>query len=139
MKIKFKKLHQDAKLPKHSKPGDAGLDLTAVSIERRVDQQKHDYGLAVEIPDGYVGLIFPRSSVVNQDERLANCVGVIDAGYRGNISAIFDMSTSGKRCYQVGERSAQMVIVPHVTVESEWAEYLSETERGAGGYGHTGK
>lgn len=137
MKIKFKKLHKDAVLPSHAKEGDAGADLTATRIEiLRYDLMKHYYGLAVEIPDHHVGLVFPRSSICNKSERLTNSVAVIDSGYRGEISAVFDAIHSPT--YKVRERTAQLVIVPYVAIESEWADELSETERGDGGYGHTG-
>jgi dUTP pyrophosphatase len=138
--VKFKKLHPDAILPSHSKDGDAGLDLTAVKIENAKDYQtKHSYGLAVEIPAGYVGMVFPRSSVCKHNARLSNSVGVIDSGYRGEITAVFDRYHSALLEYNKGDRTAQLVIVPYVSVQSEWAESLSETERGEGGYGSSGK
>lgn len=86
MKIKFKKLHPAAKLPFHAKPGDAGVDLTAVNVMLGAEREiSYDTGLAVEIPEGYVGLLFMRSSVFKKDIDLTNAVGVIDSGYRGSI------------------------------------------------------
>lgn len=86
MKIKFKKLHPDAILPVHAKPGDAGADMTAVSVMLGVEGEiEYKTGLAVEIPEGYVGLLFMRSSVFKKDINLTNAVGVIDSGYRGEV------------------------------------------------------
>ena len=137
MKIKFKQLHPDAVLPFHAKTGDAGLDLTAVKILHLGNgQTRHHYGLAVEIPEGYVGMLFPRSSICKVKERLSNSVGIIDSGYRAEIMAVFDLGMINNK-YGIGDRTAQLVIVPYVTVQAEWAEELTETERGEGGYGST--
>lgn len=95
-------------------------------------------GIAVEIPKGYAGFLFPRSGVYKTWSYLTNCVGVIDSDYRGEVCAIFSTFT-GKKFYQVGERFAQLVILPVPEVEYIEAEELSSTERGAGGYGSTGK
>jgi len=136
MKVKFKKLHENATLPSYAKPGDAGLDITPVSIEQVGDRiMKYHFGLSVEIPEGHVGLIFPRSSIWKTDGRLSNAVGVIDSGYRGEIQAIFDMS--GKLFYPDGVPVCQVIIIPIPTIELEWADELSDTERGSGGFGHT--
>jgi dUTP pyrophosphatase len=145
MKINVKKLHKDAVIPKYAKPGDAGTDLTATSVEINRNKAIVKFGLAIEIPAGYVGLIFPRSSIHKTDFRLANCVGVIDSGYRGEISAVFDIR--GSRLdgetdawdYKVGDRVAQIIIMPYPEVEFATVDNLSTTERGGGGYGSTGK
>lgn len=136
MRVKFKKLHEKAVLPLYAKPGDAGLDMTPVSIEQ-VDGRKLrcHFGVSVEIPEGHVGLIFPRSSIWKTDGRLSNAVGVIDSGYRGEVQAVFDMS--GKLFYPGGVPVCQMIIMPIPTIEPEWSDELSETERGDGGFGHT--
>lgn len=99
MNVNIKKLHPDAIIPKYSKPGDAGLDLTAVSIEYDSIHNciVYDTGLGFEIPEGFVGLVFPRSSVSNMDIVLSNCVGVIDSGYRGSVKAKFKL-VSGFWC-----------------------------------------
>lgn len=139
MKLKFKKLHKDAVLPKHSKQGDAGLDLTAVDIELNNGQEIHYYGLSVEIPEGNVGLLFPRSSIRKYDVRLSNSVGVIDSSYRGEVMAVFDLDElSNKLGYCTRDRTAQLVIVPFVSCVTEWSEELSQTDRGINGYGSTG-
>lgn len=145
MKLKFKKLHENAVLPSSAKEGDAGLDLTAVSKTYFGDDRvQYDFGLAVEIPEGYVGLIFPRSSIHKKDFQLSNAVGVIDSGYRGSISAIFKYTAKGAfeskspEEYNEGERIAQLVIIPYAKTQPEWSEELSDSERGTGGFGSTG-
>jgi dUTP pyrophosphatase len=141
MKVKFRKLVQEAVLPSYGKPGDAGMDLTAVSMQV-VDNSTHGYieygtGLAMEIPEGYVGLIFPRSSVSTTGLILSNSVGVIDSGYRGEIKCRFK-AIPQTTIYNVGERIAQIIIVPYPQIELEEVLELSSTERGEGGYGSTG-
>jgi len=141
MKVKIKKLHPNAVIPQYSKPGDAGMDLVAVDIHilstDDTDIAQIDSGIAVEIPEGYVGLIFPRSSVYKNNALLSNSVGVIDSGYRGSIKANFltDAEVFG---YQVGDKFAQLIILPYPQIEFEEGE-LSSSDRGEGGFGSTGK
>jgi dUTP pyrophosphatase len=93
MKVKIKRLHPDAIIPKYAKKGDAGLDLTAVTISNNRDGViTVGTGLAVEIPEGYFGMIVPRSSIYKTNHRLINCVGIIDSGYRGELMFKFEMS-----------------------------------------------
>ena len=92
MKIKMKKLVAEASIPRYAKPGDAGMDLTAVWKNQVFDIVTYGTGLAVEIPDGYVGLLFPRSSIYKTKMSLTNAVGVIDSGYRGEIMMKFKMT-----------------------------------------------
>lgn len=141
MKVKIKKLHPDAVIPKYAKPGDAGMDLTAVSVEDEYYNGNVVYntGLAFEIPEGYVGLLFPRSSNSKKGLLLSNSVGVIDSGYRGEVSFKFKVLNSSMGVYKVGERIGQILIVPYPQIEFEEVEELSETERGTGSYGSTGK
>jgi dUTP pyrophosphatase len=146
MKIKIKKLHEDAIIPKYAKSGDAGLDLIAVSCNILEDSMTGedtkvvvDSGIAVEIPEGYVGLIFPRSSIKSTGVRLTNCVGVIDSGYRGSIKAYFDIVDSSLVYYEKGNKFAQLLILPYPNIEFEETEELTETERGASGYGSSGR
>ena len=139
LKIKFKKLNQNAVIPKQGTTGAAGFDLTAVSIEKNETMLKYDTGIAVEIPPGYVGLVFPRSSVCKTGLFLANSVGVIDSDYRGSISLVFYKPSVCIVPYLPGDRIGQLVIVPIPAVEFVEVDELSETERGAGGYGSTGK
>lgn len=90
MEIKIKKLCENAVIPSYAKPGDAGMDLVATSrIFDKYGNVEYGTGLAIEIPEGYVGLLFPRSSISKQDLSLANSIGVIDSGYRGEIKFKF--------------------------------------------------
>lgn len=139
MQIKIKKLHQNAVIPKYSKTGDAGVDLTVTTINDEPYQITYGFGIAIEIPHGYVGLIFPRSSVKKTDLVLSNSVGVIDSGYRGEIMAVFKkLSGSVSKKYYIGDRAVQLIILPYPKIEFEEVEKLSETERGSGGFGSTG-
>ena len=138
--IKVKKLHPNAVIPSYSKVGDAGMDLTITSeIENTTFSVSYGFGIAIEIPKNYVGLVFPRSSVRNQELVLSNCVGVIDSGYRGELQATFK-KTNGLDSlkYKVGERGAQIIILPYPQVKMVESEELSNTERGEGGFGSTG-
>lgn len=137
MKVKIKKLHPDAVVPKYAKSGDAGLDLTATDIEADSANLTYKTGLAVEIPRGHVGLLFPRSSVYKTGQTLTNCVGVIDSGYRGEIMMKFSLSPYGRE-YNIGDRIGQLIIMPYPEVQFEEVEDLSSTDRGEGGYGSTG-
>lgn len=140
MKIRIKRLHQNAVIPTYAKHGDAGMDLTATS--KSYDENNnvvYGTGLAVEIPEGYVGLVFPRSSICKKDLFLTNSVGVIDSGYRGEIMAKFKHTDNLPVEYRVGERIAQLIIIPHPYIEFELANELSESERGSGGYGSSGR
>lgn len=139
--VKVKKLDSNAVVPSYSKVGDAGMDLTITKeIENTSFSVSYGFGIAMEIPKGYVGLIFPRSSVRNQDLILSNCVGVIDSGYRGELQATFK-KTQGLDSikYKVGERGAQIIILPYPTIYMAEVPELSDTERGTGGFGSTGK
>lgn len=143
MEVKIKKTHPDAVIPKYAMPGDAGMDLTAVSM--KIDEYGnicYGTGLAFEIPEGYVGLVFPRSSNHKKGVILTNCVGVIDSGYRGEVSFKFKEIALGnfsKVTYKVGDRIGQIIIMPYPQIEFVEVDELSETERGTNGYGSTGK
>lgn len=138
MRVKVKKLVPEAKIPKYAKEGDAGLDLTVTSVEdlELLDYTKYGFGLAFEIPVGYVGLLFPRSSCYKKDQVMSNAVGVIDSSYRGEVSAVMIGMSDEK--YEVGERAAQLIIMPYPQIELEEVEELTETDRGQGGFGSTG-
>lgn len=139
--VKVKKLDTNAVIPSYSKVGDAGMDLTITrEIENTSFSVSYGFGIAMEIPKGYVGLVFPRSSVRNQDLLLSNCVGVIDSGYRGELQATFK-KTNGLDSfkYKVGERGAQIIILPYPQVFMTEVPELSDSERGEGGFGSTGK
>lgn len=140
MKVRIKKLDPNSVIPTYAKEGDAGLDLTAVS--KTVDHSGnivYGTGLAFEIPQGYVGLVFPRSSNAKKDLWLTNSVGVIDSGYRGEVMFKYRPVSFQERTYMVGERIGQLIIMPYPHIEFEEADELSESERSTGGYGSSGK
>lgn len=140
LKVKIKRLHENAIIPKYAKPGDAGLDLTATSkFYDDFDNVCYGTGIAVEIPQGYVGLLFPRSSISKTDLTLRNSVGVIDSSYRGEITFKFNnILLSSCEPYNIKERIGQLIIIPYPQIEFEEVTELSETERGEKGYGSTG-
>lgn len=140
MKVKFKKLVEGAKAPYQGTVGSAGFDLTAIGIDDMENGYlRYHTGLAVEIPVGYVGLVFPRSSVFKTGMLLSNCVGVIDSDYRGEITAVFTIGDDVDTEYKVGDRICQLIIMPYPEIEFEETEELTETKRGIGGYGSTGR
>ena len=138
--VKIKKLHPEAVIPSYAKDGDAGLDLVATEIVSNTTfDVTYGTGIAMEIPKGYVGLVFPRSSVRKYDLSLSNCVGVIDSGYRGEIQATFK-KTDGldSTSYKKGDRIVQIIIIPYPKVRFVEVDELSQTDRGEGGFGSTG-
>lgn len=151
MKVKIKRLTPNSVIPSYAKHGDAGMDLTATS--KFFDEYGnicYGVGLAFEIPEGYVGLVFPRSSCSKKQLVLANAVGVIDSGYRGEVVVKFKPSLALDReqyckhiqmyeLYDIGDRVAQMIIMPYPHIEFEETDELSKTERADGGYGSTDK
>ena len=187
MKVKIKKLVKEAVIPNYAKSGDAGMDLVATS--KSYDDNGnvvYGVGLAFEIPEGFVGLLFPRSSNAKQDLLLSNSVGVLDSGYRGEVMFKFkstysqanergsseyedsdrniEVLPSYKKItkfisidenfepreeigfineipneYEVNDRIGQIIILPYPKIEFQEVEELSDSERGAGGYGSTGK
>lgn len=140
MKVRFKKLHPNAVVPKKAHDSDAGFDLVATSVGFEGGCWVCHTGLAFEIPEGYMGLVFPRSSIVKKDMSLSNAVGVIDSHYRGEVTGKFRLAGMLEfPKYDVGERFAQLIIMPYPEIEFEESDELSETDRGSGGYGSTGK
>ena len=138
LEVKIKKLDYYAVIPTYSKEGDAGMDLTAIEIEITEDYIEYGTGLAVEIPYGYVGLLFPRSSVSKKDLLLCNSVGVVDAGYRGEIKLRFKITEDNiDNIYDVGERVGQIVIMPFPEIKFLESATLSDSVRGTNGYGST--
>jgi dUTP pyrophosphatase len=144
MELKFKKLSDKAVLPTRAYKSDAGLDLTCTSISTGVNEcgqlmLVYHTGLAVEIPQGHVGLLFPRSSINKKSLALTNSVGVIDSGYRGEIMAVFKSTTDVvPAIYKEGERFCQLVIVAIPEIEVIESDALAETDRGENGYGSSG-
>lgn len=138
MIINFRKTDARAVTPTKAHESDAGFDLTAISMEFSSLYNSYDTGLAVEIPEGYVGLVFPRSSVSNTGMVLANAVGVIDSSYRGTIQLRFRRLEG--REYAVGERVGQLVILELPQIDfKEVHEFEEETDRGTGGWGSSGR
>ena len=138
--IRFKALHDDAVLPRYAKPGDAGMDCVTVSDPiHKGDYIAYDLGFAMEIPRGYVGLMFPRSSNSKKDLLLANSVGVIDSGYRGELQARFKKThDDAYKYYAKGDAVCQLIVVPYPTIRPQWADELTDTERGEDGFGSSG-
>lgn len=169
MEVRIKKLNENAVIPSYAKSGDAGMDITATS--RYFDKYGnvvYGTGLAFEIPEGYVGLLFARSSVSKHDLCLANCVGVLDSGYRNEVLFKFkatlaytdedfspEIGTDSDdfwnieipgnreclvthRIYEVGDRIGQIIIMPYPHIEFKEVDELSDSERGLGGWGSTG-
>jgi dUTP pyrophosphatase len=164
MQVKIKKITTDATIPKYAKNGDAAMDIVATTKwYDELGNVCYGTGLAFEIPEGYVGLIFPRSSISKTELSLTNSVGVIDSGYRGevtfkfkptlvyrtevsSISEDFDFiaysydsdEQDENSEYKVGDRVGQIMIIPIPTIEFVEVTELSESDRGSGGFGSTG-
>ena len=145
MIIRYKKVHENAKEPVRGSEWAAGWDLSACATDWD-DVNKvlvYHTGIAVEIPRGYVGLLFPRSSIYKKTLVQTNAVGVIDADYRGEVLVKFALryhsEIESPRLYDLGERIVQLVIVPVPEVAWLEADTLSETARGENGYGSSGR
>lgn len=139
VKLKIKKL-ADVETPSYAHEGDAGIDLRS-SEQYTIspgDSAKVKTGIAVQIPDGCVGLVFPRSGLGSKGLTMRNAVGVVDSGYRGEVMAALWNTTRADWVIYPGDRIAQLVIVPFARCEIEEAESLDDTDRGEGGYGSTG-
>ena len=154
-KLNFKKLDYSVKneegvetimksegiLPTRATAGDAGLDLYSTRITQEADNSGklvlvYHTDIAVEIPEGYVGMLFMKSGVAKRSLSLCNCVGIIDCGYRGEIMGKFKVTTDAiPTVYQPGEAFGQLVIVPVMILEPTLVDELSSTERGEMGFG----
>lgn len=156
LNVRIKKLSENAIIPNYAHDGDAGMDLTAVSYNynKEYDYWEYKTDLAIEIPTGYVGLIFPRSSNSKKDVYQVNSVGVGDSLYRGNYTIRFKyrdkenkfinaikklFGKEQKPPYEIGNRIGQIIILPYPHINFQVVDELTETERGEGGYGSTGK
>ncbi len=151
MQLKVKKLHPAAILPKYATDGAACFDLFALPVNdeqvtvRYGDPQVIPTGLSFEIPAGHVMLIFSRSGHgFKAETRLANCVGVIDSDYRGEVMVKLTRDPNAETviaplCFGHGDRIAQAMVVPYPRVEFIESDALSNTERGTGGFGSTGQ
>ena len=144
MKIRVKKLYPDAKLPTYSTPYAAGADLYAYT-EKDVTIEPHTTvfvttGLSVEIPDGYAGLVYARSGLASKNDLApANKVGVIDSDYRGELRVALFNESDTDYTIRDGDRIAQLMVLPVVQPQLSFVTELDETERGAGGFGSTGR
>lgn len=143
MKIQIKKLKENAVIPTRGSALAAGYDLYACLDEAITipagKTVKVGTGLSVAVPEGYFGAVFARSGLAAKEGlRPANCVGVCDSDYRGEYIVALHNDSATDRTVTPGERIAQLVIMPFLSVEFEEADSLSETERGAGGFGSTG-
>lgn len=145
MKVKLKLLNDLAVVPSYSRPGDAGMDIVATSVKEYDSYIEYGTGISLSIPEGFVGLIYPRSSLSNYDLILSNHVGVIDSNYTGEIRFRFkrafplnraaDQSGVHSKIYHPGDRVGQLIIVPIPKVEFTLVEELGESVRGAAGFG----
>ncbi len=144
MIVRIKKIYDHAIIPTYGTEYSAGADLYAL-LDSAVEIAPHETvflhtGISVEIPEGYCGLIFARSGLASKkDLAPANKVGVIDADYRGEIMVALHNHGNNTRTVENGERIAQLAIVPFLKAEFEQSDELSDTTRGAGGFGSTGK
>lgn len=144
MQVKVKKLNKKAVLPIYSSKSAAGADLCALLDEPIVIASGETIfiktGLALEIPEGYVGLIYARSGLAcKRSVAPANKVGVIDSDYRGEIMVALFNHGKEAQTIEPGERIAQLVITPYLTAEFLEAEEITDTERASGGFGSTGR
>lgn len=145
MKLKFKKLSEAAILPRKANTTDAGFDITAIGWYKDENGNiVYNTGLAVEIPEGYVGLIFPRSSISKYTLSLSNSVGVIDAGYRGELLFKFKMAKPfivhqySYKIYNIGDRIGQLIVIPLPQFEPVFVDELDNTNDRGGGFGSSG-
>ena len=144
MEIRVRKLTETAVLPSRGSALAAGCDLYA-DLQEPVTIEPHETkmigtGLAMEIPEGYFGAIFARSGLAAKESlRPANCVGVVDADYRGEFRVALHNDGEIPRVIAPGERIAQLVVIPYLPVGFAEVDELGETDRGSGGFGSTGK
>ena len=146
MRVNIKKLHPDAVIPTYAKSGDAGMDMYAIGNGEADEYGNMVYhtGIAMEIPEGHVGLIYPRSSVSKTPHSLRNHVGVVDSGYRGEIIFKFGwvesyITEQAVKVYTAGDRIGQIIIMPYPQIEFVEVDKLSDSERGEGGFGSSGE
>ena len=143
VRINFTKLNNNAVQPSHGSQWAAGYDLYSCSDYTFTinphETLKIGTGIAMEIPEGYFGAIYARSGIATKRGlRPGNCTGVIDSDYRGEIVVAIHNDTNYPQVIEAGERIAQIVIQPYLSVEFTETDELSSTDRGAGGFGSTG-
>lgn len=141
MNIKYVVTHEDVQIPKYANNGDAGMDLTAVEVEKSGNWffplYTYRTGIAVEIPKTHFIMLTPRSSLSKRLMWLANNIGIIDSGYRGELIFKF-RSILGINPYKIGDRLGQMILLRKNVIELTQVESLSTSERGDGSFGSTG-
>ncbi|NBO22893.1 dUTP diphosphatase [bacterium] len=136
--VDIKLLEKNAKIPEYSKDGDAGLDLTATRMFSENNLICYGTGIALKIPFGNVGFVYPRSSLSKYDLVLCNHVGVIDSNYTGEIILKFRKTKESPNIFLVGDRIAQLMIMPYPHIKFEEVNSLPETNRGSDGFGSSG-
>jgi len=147
-KLEFKKLTPNATLPSRGRPTDAGLDIKCTEVTETSDYIEYSTGLAVKIPRGYTGLLFPRSSISNYHLSLCNSVGVVDHGYLGEIKFRFNkvlpqgpsgtLYTGEHKLYEIGDRIGQLIVLPIPEFYAIETDDLGDSIRGGQGFGSSG-
>ena len=142
MRVEFRKLDPEVVLPRRARDGDAGLDLAANAdvVVAPGERAMIPTGLAVAVPEGHAGLVLPRSGLASRRGlTLANAPGLIDAGYRGEVTiAVVNLDPAEKVEIRRGDRIAQLLVVPMALAEPVEVEELPPSQRGPGGFGSTG-
>ncbi len=144
LNIKIKKMHPNAKIPSYAYNGDGCVDLFAVDkpvrvLDRNGYRLRYRTGIAVEIPEGHVGLIFPRSSISTKTGLdMSNAVGVLDQNFRGEITAVFNVLQPTGVIYEEGQAIGQLMVLPYPKLTFTEVTELSKTDRGEGGFGSSG-
>jgi len=147
MQVKIKKVHEDAVIPSKAHASDAGFDLVATSFAKTDEYLEYGTGIAIEVPEGHVGLLYPRSSISKKDLTLCNSVGIIDVGFVGELKFRFKLAgkyeyyvgwTGGDKLYEVGDRIGQLIIMPIPAISFLEVDDLGSSERGEGSFGSSG-
>jgi len=140
MKLKVKKLHKDAKIPSYAHHDDAGFDLYAVedTLVKKGERVAVMTGIAMEIPEGHVGLVWDKSGLA-LNHGIKTIAGVVDSSYRGEMLAVVTNLSDKDHLFEKGHKIAQMIIQKKETMEFEEVDELSDTKRGGAGFGSTGK
>ena len=139
MRIKVKKLKEGAKLPKYHHPGDVGMDVYSMETVTVAPGEHYRFwhGFALEFPEGYAAIVMDKGSISKAG--FAHIGGVFDAGYRGEYNTLLVNLSDKPYTFEEGDKVAQLVIVPVLIAELEEVEILSESARGEGKFGSTGK
>jgi len=139
MKLKIKLLHASAKIPKYAHESDACFDLVATApAQVWGGVTVIGTGIAVDVPEGFALMVYGRSGMGSKGITLANCVGVVDPGYHGEVKVMLKASTITPYHIEAGDRIAQAMLIERPTVEFEQVTELEPSQRGEGGFGSTG-